>query len=99
MPYLAAYLQNCQNAGKLNIAAATAATMLETDCGDKLPLIESQGVRGIERIRCAALKLSNGSLERLSSAIETAKRDWRDVLVAAGFGDDPSLHLSWLDKP
>jgi len=78
--------------------AAAAERLLETDCGDELPLIASQGADGIERVRCAALKLSEGSLEKLSRSIGIAKRDWRDVLVAAGFANDIHRHLSWLES-
>jgi len=49
-----------------------------------------------ERVRCAVLKLSQGSLERLSSALDLARRDWRDVLVGAGFAEDLDIHKSWL---
>lgn len=36
-------------------------------------------------MRLAALKLAEGSIEKLRSAIETAKRDYRDVLVSAEY--------------
>jgi hypothetical protein len=48
-----------------------------------------------ERIRCAVLKLSHGDLNVLGRAIDLAKCDWRDALVAAGFGDDIKAHESW----
>jgi hypothetical protein len=73
-----------------------AITLLETECGENLPLIDKQGVEGIERVRCAALKLSEGSLPKLQRAVEIAKFDWRDVLVAAGFGNDVTAHRAWL---
>ena len=38
-----------------------------------------------ERVRVAALKLAAGSLERLRSAIETAKQDYRDVIAWAEY--------------
>jgi len=70
--------------------------LLESECGGNLPLIEKQGVEGIERIRCAVLRLSEGSMEKLHRAIEIAKFDWRDVLVASGFANDLTSHLVWL---
>src|SRR4051794_16612034 len=74
----------------------TAAALLENKCGAGLPLIAAQGPEGIERIRCAALKLSEGSLEKLHAAVQLANNDWRDVLVAAGFAHSAQAHLSWL---
>ena len=74
------------------------AALLVADCGEGLPLIGSQGVNGVERVRCAVLKISGGSRERLDKAIRMANRDWRDVLMAAGFANDPFLHRAWLDQ-
>jgi hypothetical protein len=51
---------------------------------------------GLERIRFAALKLSEGSLDKLKQAVRVANADWRDLLVASGFADDPDAHKSWL---
>ena len=76
-------------------AAATA--LLESECGSGLPLIEKQGAIGRERVQCAALKLSEGSMEKLRTAVRVAQSDWRDVLVAAGFGNDVMAHRVWLD--
>lgn len=73
-----------------------AMALLESECGNSLPLIEKQGLEGIERVRCAALKLSEGSLEKLRTAVRVAQSDWRDVLVAAGFANSLVAHLVWL---
>ena len=35
------------------------------------------------------------TLERLREAIHVAQEDWRDVLVAAGFGTDTRAHERW----
>lgn len=75
-----------------------AVDLLEAKCGAGLPLIEAQGAVGIERIRCAALKISDGSLEKLHEAVQLANTDWRDVLVAAGFAESMLAHLSWLQE-
>lgn len=40
---------------------------------------------GTARIQLAALKLANGSVEKLRSNIELAKTDYRDVLAPAEF--------------
>ncbi|RYE54393.1 MAG: hypothetical protein EOP20_11935 [Hyphomicrobiales bacterium] len=48
-----------------------------------------------ERIAAAALKMSEGSLEKFGAAIKLAVKDWRDLLMAAGFGHDVSAHEAW----
>lgn len=69
--------------------------ILETECGDNLPMIQTQWTNQAERIRFAVLKLSQGNLHELNNAIESAKCDWRDTLMMAGFGTDLKAHLSW----
>lgn len=76
-------------------ARQTAAELLVVECGVNLPLWRGTDPQGLERIRFAALKLSNGDLGELRRAVEIAKVDWRDVLVAAGFGHDPRAHERW----
>ena len=74
---------------------AVVTEILDADCGSNLPLIERQGESGIERMQCAALKMSAGSLQRLQEAIKQAQVDWRDVLVATGFANNATAHLEW----
>jgi hypothetical protein len=50
----------------------------------------------LERFRFSALKLSGGKLDKLRQAVELAQQDWRDLLMAAGFGDDVTEHERWL---
>jgi hypothetical protein len=76
-------------------ARQVAADLLVTQCGANLPLWTSTDPEGLERIRFAALKLSNGNLAELRRAVDIARIDWRDVLVAAGFGHDPRAHEHW----
>jgi len=76
--------------------AAVFAT-LEHRCGSSLPLWAVPTPEGLERIRFALLKLSSGSLAELERAVAIANTDWRDVLVAAGFGDALQAHIDWLD--
>lgn len=76
-------------------ARQIAAELLRTRCAGSLPLWRGTDPRGLERIRFAALKLSNGDLGELRRAVDIANIDWRDVLVAAGFGDDPRAHERW----
>ena len=49
----------------------------------------------LERIRCTALKISNGDALKVLEAIELAKRDGRDLLMWAGFGNSLSVHEEW----
>jgi len=73
-----------------------AVTLLETQCGLRLPMIDAKDTAEIERIQCAAMKLSDGSLEKLKSFVHLANQDWQDVLVAAGFAEDTNAHIAWL---
>jgi len=56
-------------------------------------------VRELDRCRLAALKYSDGDLSKLERAVELGRRDYRDLLVAAGFGNDVRAHLKWRPKP
>ena len=76
---------------------AAVAAMLESECGRTLPLI-GRSADDIERVRCAALKLGEGSVEKLRAAVLAAQTDWRDVLVAAGFGSRVAAHKEWLGE-
>jgi hypothetical protein len=71
------------------------ADVLLLECGNNLPLLENQDQRGLERVRFAVLKLSNGDLDAFLQAIRDAQCDWRDILVAAGFADDVAAHDRW----
>ncbi|CND58981.1 Uncharacterised protein [Mycobacterium tuberculosis] len=42
----------------------------------------------IERIQVAALIMARGHLGELDEAVALGHRDWRDLLVAAGLGDE-----------
>ena len=69
--------------------------MLIEECGTNLPFCETQDAAGLERIRFAVLMLSDGDLDKLRTAIDRASSDWRDVLVAAGFGYSLTAHDEW----
>ena len=75
------------------------ATILETECGNNLPFLERETAYGLERFRFAALKLSDGKMEKLVGAVKLAKSDWRDLLVAAGFAHSVEAHKQWLTRP
>jgi hypothetical protein len=72
------------------------ARILETECGNNVPFSEKETSYGLERLRFAALKLSKGNMENLCSAVNLAKRDWRDLLVAAGFAHSIDAHKRWV---
>jgi hypothetical protein len=70
--------------------------LLETECADNLPLLWPPVTpTSLERVRFAVLRLSEGDLGKLRYAVDVAKCDWRDVLVAAGFGNSIRAHEAW----
>jgi hypothetical protein len=72
--------------------------LLQDECGNNLPLLEHFDEGQLERVRFAALKLSDGNLEKLHDAVRLAKEDWRDLLVSAEFADDINAHRQWFPK-
>jgi hypothetical protein len=75
------------------------ATLLITECDNNLPFLEQLDEYELERFRFAALKLSNGNLDKLREAIGIAKSDWRDLLMAAGSANDGAEHNRWQPNP
>ena len=70
--------------------------ILAERCGADLPLTgPERSAASFDRIRFAVLKLSGGDLQRLRQQIDGAHHDWRDTLMAAGFGEDIHAHLKW----
>ena len=57
--------------------------------------LETADADALDRFRFAALRLSNGSLERLHQAVGLAKTDWRDLLIYADFTDSDDAHRRW----
>src|ERR1700681_1156724 len=72
--------------------------ILSEECGNNLPFLNDLDDVQLERFQFAALKLSEGDLDKFDRAIALAKSDWRDLLMAAGFGEDISAHASWLPE-
>ncbi len=70
--------------------------LLRRDCADNLPLWKPTTPEALDRIRFAVLKLSGGRLDRLRKAIRQAQVDWRDVLMAAGFGESLTANVNWM---
>ena len=77
---------------------SAAAKLLMESCGDGLPLTDWAKEDFWDRIRFAVLKLSSGDLKKLKQEVEGANCDWRDTLMAAGFGRDADAHRTWAPK-
>ncbi len=75
---------------------AIACELLEGECGNSLPLVRD--AQCIERIQMAVIKNCGGNSQKMLVQILNAKRDWRDVLVSAGFASDPAAHLTWYEQ-
>jgi hypothetical protein len=69
--------------------------LLREDCGAVLSGTDSAAPELFERVQCAALKQSEGRVEKLYDAIALAQTDWRDLLVCAGFAEDPLANKDW----
>jgi hypothetical protein len=68
-------------------------TILLEECGTNIAGWKSAG---LERLHFAVLKISKGDLARLKQAVNLAKEDFRDVLMAAGFADGEHKYIQWL---
>ncbi len=73
----------------------SAIQLLLEQCGNNLPGLQSLDAMQLERFRFAALKVSEGQLAKLRSAVQLAQTDWRDLLVVAGFAEDLDAHEAW----
>ena len=68
---------------------------LESECGTEALGCAGWTPEEMERIRFAVLKLGAKTDSAFDSAILLAKTDWRDLLMAAGFGEDLEAHNRW----
>ena len=71
----------------------TITEVLTEECNAERPYTSSEDL--VERVQLAVLKISNGKVDKLLPAAELAQLDWRDALMAAGFGNDLEAHLKW----
>ncbi len=69
--------------------------LLQEDCGAALACSDDASPEFFERVQCAALKLSEGRIDKLYGAIALAQTDWRDLLVSAGFAERAQAHKDW----
>ena len=68
---------------------------LESECGTEALGCPGWTPEEMERIRFAVLKLGVKDESSFESAITLATTDWRDLLMAAGFGKDLEAHNKW----
>jgi hypothetical protein len=71
---------------------------LEEECGNTIPFCYDNDEYQMEWIRFAAIKLSEGNIDKLLHAIDEARMDWRDLFMAADFGYDVKAHEDWARK-
>ena len=69
-------------------------TLLLNECGAHITNREDP-----DRLNFAVLKLSDGNLEKLHKALRLAKRDYRDLFMASGFGYLIKAHEAWMPEP
>jgi hypothetical protein len=75
-----------------------AAGLLDLLCGYRIPGFKRATEEDVERVRFAALKLSEGDLGKLKRAIDLAHVDFRDLLMNAGFGEVEAHKEWWPEK-
>jgi hypothetical protein len=71
-------------------------TELLEECSNTLLGLEDVDGTTLYRLHFAVLKLSNGDFNKFRMAIQLAKTDLRDLLMAAGFGENVVAHELWL---
>lgn len=79
-------------------ARMAARELLTSKCGNEIPDCEKSGPEDLERIRFAALKISNGDFQKLKDAVGLANLDWRDLFMEADFGHDVDAHNKWYSQ-
>ena len=72
--------------------------LLEGECGTDSLSCDGWTPEQIERIRFGVLKLAHENALELNAALRLAQKDWRDLLVSAGFGQDLSAHKEWAKR-
>lgn len=76
--------------------------ILQNDCGADLVPPKSAPPEFFDRVECAALKLSEGRINKLEGridklydAIALTQTNWRDLLVSAGFAECTQAYKDW----
>ena len=68
------------------------------EVSENIPFCADQTPEGMERIRFSVLKLSAMDESGEDCAVQTAKRDWRDLFMSAGFGYSATEHEKWFSS-
>ena len=69
--------------------------ILESECSKTKLGCAGWSTSQMERIWFAVLKLGSEAPGTFLDAVELARTDWRDLLMAANFGEDINLHKKW----
>ncbi len=64
---------------------------------ENIPFCDETNSIEMERIRFSVIRLIHNDPNHFKDAIELACRDWRDLFLAAGFGE-PTDHLDWFNS-
>jgi hypothetical protein len=68
---------------------------LERECDATTLHLTAASPDQLERYWFAVLRLSGGNLGALDHPLSLARLDYRDLLMAAGFGEDLEAHNRW----
>jgi hypothetical protein len=74
---------------------ASEAERLVEECTDDPVITDGVRSQASDRVLFAIIRLSGGRLDGLRDAIALGRRDWRDLLCAAEFGEDVHAHERW----
>ncbi len=61
--------------------------ILENECGTETLSCNGWSPAQMDRIRYSVLRLAKENTMSLDSAVKLAQKDWRDLLMAAGFAN------------
>lgn len=95
MSELSQYTKNVVHALYQSREALEVCDILENECGTEALYCDGWSPTQMERIRFSVLKLVKENTMILDSAIELAQKDWRDLLMTAGFGNELNAHERW----
>src|SRR6056297_940851 len=73
-------------------------TRLLEEVSENIPWHENSNPERLERIRFSILKLIAEDAAKEDNAFRLAKKDWRDLLMEAGFGHSASEHAKWFQN-
>ena len=68
---------------------------LVAETSEEIPMWHEFTPKGLERIRFSVIKLIAANPKNENIAFNHAKKDWRDLFMAAGFGGSATEHERW----